>query len=233
MSLCAATCVVCSYPASVWCGRCREERYCGRDCQRLAWRAGHRQSCRGVLTTTTAIATVFRQLPRDVVLRILLFLAPGELCMLGRTCQDMHSLYGDNQLWRPLLERLRLGKLMEPAVSTNAVEEDEPSSAKQAYMRQLADAQRTHLTSAELCRPLPWLFRFKAGKGLDHMGLQDTYCVFELYGSCLRYSSVTPDGNVSGEPLHAPIPWRFRSSPAQWSLPGDRPHGCDASKARI
>ena len=36
------------------CAGCRRVAYCGRDCQRAAWRAGHKQECGGRATAATA-----------------------------------------------------------------------------------------------------------------------------------------------------------------------------------
>ncbi|GAQ80092.1 hypothetical protein KFL_000460040 [Klebsormidium nitens] len=32
------------------CSKCNKARYCGAQCQKLAWRAGHKETCRGITT---------------------------------------------------------------------------------------------------------------------------------------------------------------------------------------
>jgi hypothetical protein len=43
-----AVCAACGSPAAALrCGGCREAFYCGKDCQRSDWRAGHKAACAG------------------------------------------------------------------------------------------------------------------------------------------------------------------------------------------
>lgn len=42
-----SSCALCGFAATAHCGQCKEEWYCSRDCQRIDWRIGHRQFCRG------------------------------------------------------------------------------------------------------------------------------------------------------------------------------------------
>ena len=38
------------------CGGCRAVRYCSTECQRLHWRAGHKQACGGAGSASSAAA---------------------------------------------------------------------------------------------------------------------------------------------------------------------------------
>ena len=40
-----AFCAVCERLSTVRCAKCCARRYCGADCQRDDWRAGHRAAC--------------------------------------------------------------------------------------------------------------------------------------------------------------------------------------------
>jgi hypothetical protein len=45
IALSTKTCVSCGKPASFLCSGCESEPYCGRSCQRVAWKAGHKHTC--------------------------------------------------------------------------------------------------------------------------------------------------------------------------------------------
>jgi tetratricopeptide (TPR) repeat protein len=51
--------------AALRCGRCREASYCGKDCQRLAWKAGHKFKCVEFTPPTTTAQPPQAQQPQQ------------------------------------------------------------------------------------------------------------------------------------------------------------------------
>ena len=48
-------CILCGLPTKKSCGNCGIEYYCGRECQKAAWNAGHKEKCKKPAATTDTV----------------------------------------------------------------------------------------------------------------------------------------------------------------------------------